>query len=366
MIKRQKTFASITYIRLLWTVLCEGCRYVLDFSLSLFLFFFGNFMKNRAFFTLLLMFLAVALTVLLRAHSHSLLLQGEVDATEVIVSSKARGRVVEKMVRRGDDVKAGQPLIRLEAPEVIAQLKSAEAERDRAEQILKLSLDGTREETIRNLRAQRDRSRATWLNAQATWERDRAIAPKGFISAQELDDARKARDAGLQELQAAQASLDEGINGDRVEQRAAYAAQLRKAEQDLLQIKAQSDELLVRAPVDGEVGPIPAERGELLNAGSPLLTLVKLPTAWFVFDLREDILAHVRKGDRIRLRIPALGDRMVDAEVHYIAPLGDYATKRATRATGDFDLKTFEVRLYPLAPVEGLRQGMSAIWQWKL
>jgi HlyD family secretion protein len=55
----------------------------------------------------------------------------------------------------------------------------------------------------------------------------------------------------------------------------------------------------------------------------------------------------------------------VEAEVRYIAPLGDFATKRATRATGDFDLKTFEVRLYPLQAVQGLRPGMSALWQWQ-
>ncbi len=322
-------------------------------------------MKKTAFFTLLLIVLAVALTILIRAHSHYLLLQGEVDATEVIVSSKAHGRVLEKLVRRGDDVIVGQPLIQLEAPELIAQLKSAEAARDRAQQTLNLSLNGTREETIRNLRALLEQSRTDYLNAQATWQRDFSVARQDYISAQDLDNARRSRDSAWQQVLAAQANLDEGLHGDRVEQRAAYAAQLHQAEQDLLEVKAQTDELLVRSPVAGEVGPIPAERGELLNAGSPLITLLELPTAWFVFDLREDILAHVRKGDKVSLRVPALNNQQIEAEVRYIAPLGDYATKRATRATGDFDLKTFEVRLYPLSPVKDLRQGMSALWQWQ-
>jgi len=89
------------------------------------------------------------------------------------------------------------------------------------------------------------------------------------------------------------------------------------------------------------------------------------PHAYFVFNLREDILAGVHKGDKIRIRVPALNNQEVEAEVRYIAPLGDYATKRATRATGDFDLKTFEVRLYPLQKVPNMRQGMSALWNWK-
>jgi HlyD family secretion protein len=96
-----------------------------------------------------------------------------------------------------------------------------------------------------------------------------------------------------------------------------------------------------------------------------LMTLLRLPDAYFVFNLREDILAGVHKGDKIRIRVPALNNQEVEAEVRYIAPLGDYATKRATRATGDFDLKTFEVRLYPLQKVPNLRQGMSALWNWK-
>lgn len=116
--------------------------------------------------------------------------------------------------------------------------------------------------------------------------------------------------------------MDEGINGDRVEQRQQYAAALRAAEENLLQIRAQSDDLQVKAPVDGEVGPIPAEVGELLNAGSPLVTLIRVPDAYFVFNLREDILAHVRKGDKVKLRVPALKDKMIDTEVRYIAPLG--------------------------------------------
>lgn len=323
-------------------------------------------MKKKTLFTLLLVFVAVSLAVLFRAQNQDLLLQGEVDAPEVIVTSKAKGRVVERLAERGDDVKAGQLLMKLEAPELIAQLQAAEAVRDQAKAQLSLSLNGTREESIRNLKATLAQAQADYRNVQDTFLRNQRVASKGYISAQELEQSRSARDAASEKVQAAKANLDQGINGDRVEQRDSYAAQLRQAEQQLLQIKVQTDDLNVLAPVDGEVGPIPAEIGDLLNASSPLLTLIRQPQAYFVFNLREDILAHIRKGERVRLRVPALNNQIIDTEVHYIAPLGDYATKRATRATGDFDLKTFEVRLWPTQPVEGLRQGMSALWQWKI
>lgn len=320
---------------------------------------------KKTLFTLLLMLAAIALAILFRAHNQDLLLQGEVDAPEVIVASKAKGRVVERLIERGDDVKSGQLIIQLDSPELMAQLRSAQATRDEAKAQLELSLHGTREESIRNLRANLAQAEAQYRNAQNDYNRNLSVAGKGYISKSELDASRRSRDTAFQQVQAAKANLDEGINGDRVEQRQQYAAALRAAEENLLQIQAQSDDLQVKAPVDGEVGPIPAEVGELLNAGSPLVTLIRVPDAYFVFNLREDILAHVRKGDKVKLRVPALKDKMIDTEVRYIAPLGDYATKRATRATGDFDLKTFEVRLYPSQPVDGLRPGMSTLWQWK-
>lgn len=322
-------------------------------------------MKKKTLFTLLLMLAAIALAILFRAHNQDLLLQGEVDAPEVIVASKAKGRVVERLIERGDDVKSGQLIIQLDSPELMAQLRSAQATRDEAKAQLELSLHGTREESIRNLRANLAQAEAQYRNAQNDYNRNLSVASKGYISKSELDASRRSRDTAFQQVQAAKANLDEGINGDRVEQRQQYAAALRAAEENLLQVQAQSDDLQVKAPVDGEVGPIPAEVGELLNAGSPLVTLIRVPDAYFVFNLREDILAHVRKGDKVKLRVPALKDKMIDTEVRYIAPLGDYATKRATRATGDFDLKTFEVRLYPSQPVDGLRPGMSTLWQWK-
>ena len=273
--------------------------------------------------------------------------------------------MIERLVERGDDVQAGQVMIHLDSPELMAQLRSAQASRDEAKAQLEQSLHGTREESIRNLRANLAQSEAQYRNAQNDYNRNLSVAGKGYISKSELDASRRARDTAFQQVQAAKANLDEGINGDRVELRQQYAAALRAAEENLLQVKAQTDDLQVLAPVTGEVGPIPAEVGELLNAGSPLLTLIRIPDAYFVFNLREDILAHVRKGDKVQMRVPALKDKMIEAEVRYIAPLGDYATKRATRATGDFDLKTFEVRLYPSQPVDGLRPGMSSLWLWK-
>lgn len=310
------------------------------------------------------MLIVVAIAVLLYTQNKHLLLQGEVDAPEVIVTSKARGRVIERHIERGDMVKKGQLLITLESPELQAQLAALRAVRDQARAQLDLSLNGTREETIRNVQAALKQAQSQYTNANNEYIRLNNLSGKGYVSANELDKARRAKDVAFHQVNSAQAQLDEAKNGDRIELRNKYAAALRQTEQQIIELQVQVDDLDVKAPVDGEVGPIPAEVGELFNANSPLLTLVRLPQAYFIYNLREDIMAYVHKGDKVSIRVPALQDKIIAAEVRYIAPMGDYATKRATRATGDFDLRTFEVRLYPLEPIDGLRPGMSALWAW--
>ena len=73
----------------------------------------------------------------------------------------------------------------------------------------------------------------------------------------------------------------------------------------------------------------------------------------------------MKVGDRFAVRIPELGDREVMAEVRVIASKGEYAGWRATRATGDFDLRTFAIRAYPVDKVDGLRPGMSVYTDWR-
>ncbi|MGK8574281.1 HlyD family secretion protein [Pseudomonas aeruginosa] len=321
-------------------------------------------MKGWKLFTPLLILAIVAITLYLRLHNPPLLLQGEADATNVIVSSKAKGRVQVLHVRRGDEVKQGDLLISLDSPELEAQLDALHAARNQAQAQLDESLHGTREESIRALKASLAQAEAELRNAESDFQRNQQMVERGFLSRTQFDLSRRERNVARDRVAEARANLDEGLKGDREERRQALQAAVRRADAQIAELQAQIDDLQVRAPVNGEVGPIPAEQGELINAYSPLLTLVRLDDSYFVFNLREDILAKVRKGDRIVMQVPGLGGAEVETELRYIAPLGDFSTRRATRATGDFDLKTFETRFYPLQPTPGLRPGMSALWRW--
>jgi HlyD family secretion protein len=129
-------------------------------------------------------------------------------------------------------------------------------------------------------------------------------------------------------------------------------------------LKSLVDQMVVMAPADSQVFRIPIEEGEFVLPGIPLITLVDLKDMWVQFDLREDLLHDIKVGTKFSVRVPALYDRTVDLEVRVIGAKGEYTGWRATRASGDFDLRTFEIRAYPAQPVQGLRPGMSVYADW--
>ena len=87
---------------------------------------------------------------------------------------------------------------------------------------------------------------------------------------------------------------------------------------------------------------------------------------WVTFNVREELLNDMKMDQELDLIIPALGNQEVKMKIYQIRDMGTYAIWRATKTTGEYDSKTFEVRCRPATPVEGLRPGMSALWKRKI
>ncbi len=206
-------------------------------------------MKGWKLFTPLLILAIVAITLYLRLHNPPLLLQGEADATNVIVSSKAKGRVQVLHVRRGDEVKQGDLLISLDSPELEAQLDALHAARNQAQAQLDESLHGTREESIRALKASLAQAEAELRNAESDFQRNQQMVERGFLSRTQFDLSRRERDVARDRVAEARANLDEGLKGDREERRQALQAAVRRADAQIAELQAQIDDLQVRAPV---------------------------------------------------------------------------------------------------------------------
>jgi HlyD family secretion protein len=154
------------------------------------------------------------------------------------------------------------------------------------------------------------------------------------------------------------------VNGATKEEREIARTNVLQAQASVDTIKADVDELTVKAPIASQVYQIGAELGEYVSPGVPLLSLYDLNDVWLRFNLREDLVNGLKVGDRFKMRAPALGDQEIEAEIKLIETRGEYAGWRATRATGDFDLRTFEVRAYPVSPPPALRPGMSVYAEW--
>jgi HlyD family secretion protein len=187
---------------------------------------------------------------------------------------------------------------------------------------------------------------------------------EGVMPTQKRDEAEANYRTAREATSAAKAQYDLVRSGNRAEDRAAAIAELRKAEGAVAEATSYVDDNALRSAVDGQVMVKVVEQGELVSPGLPVLTVVDLSDQWITVNLREDRLSALKVGDTLTAVIPALGSSRLQFTVYYISPLGAFATWRATRETGGFDVRTFEVRARPLRPIDGLRPGMSALIDW--
>ena len=299
------------------------------------------------------------------ARPQPLIVQGEADATRIDIAARVDGRVATRPVHRGGDVKAGQVLVTIDNPELLTRLKEAEAARAVAAADLKRIQVGTRAEVVDARRAALASAEANAKLAEQNYDRTKQLTAREFASVQKLDEATATLDVTRRSQQQARLALDEAVNGYTAEERGVAQAALAKAEAAIATLQAQVAELTVKSPATAQVYHTGADPGEYVSPGVPLLTLVDLSDVWLRFDLREDLVKDLKIGDRFDVHAPALGDKPITVVVRKIATRGEYAGWRATRATGDFDLRTFEVRAYPVDSVPGLRPGMSVYADWK-
>jgi len=307
----------------------------------------------------------VGLSLWYLVQPQSLLVQGEADATRIDIAARVEGKVANRPVERGDNVAAGALLYEISNPELVTSLKEAEAAKAVAEANLANILAGTRVEIIAQRKAAVESAAANLTLAQLTYERTKTLVAQGHSPQQRLDEVTDQLEVAQRSSDQAKLAYQEAVNGYTKEERAIARANVVKAQSSIDTIKAQVDELVVKAPIASQVYQIGAELGDYVSPGVPLLSLVDLSDVWLRFNLREDIVKGLKVGDRFQMHVPALGNRLITAAVKFIAPKGEYAGWRATRATGDFDLRTFEVRAYPVERIPELRPGMSVYTDWR-
>lgn len=288
------------------------------------------------------------------------LIQGQVEVTEYRVSSKVPGRILELRVKEGDFVKAGDTLAILDAPEVRAKMEQAQGAEAAAAALELKAQNGARQEQIQGAYQLWQQAMAGVEIAKKSYERIQRLFDEGVISAQKRDEVYANYKAMEAQERAAKSQYDLAVNGARREDKLAAQAQVNRARGAVSEVNSYINETVQIAQMDGEVSNIYPKVGELVGTGSPIMTISVMSDLWGTFNVREDQLNGLAVGSTFTAFVPAF-NKEIQMKVYYMKDQGSYAVWKATKANGQYDLKTFEVKARPVDKLDGLRPGMSLI-----
>ncbi len=288
------------------------------------------------------------------------ILQGQVEVSEYRVSSKVPGRILELRVEEGDFVHAGDTLAILDAPEVNAKQMQAESAEQAASALDNMARSGARKEQVQGAYQLLEQAKVAADVTEKSYQRIERLFQQGVVSEQQRDEVKAKRDAALAQQRAAQSQYDMAVNGARIEEKQAAAAQVNRAKGAVAEVKAYMGETVQVAQMDGEVSDIFPKVGELVGTGAPIMNIAMMDKMWGTFSIREDQLEGMKVGDVLTAHVPAF-DKNIRMKVYHIKDMGSYAVWKATKANGQYDMKTFEVKATPIDTLDGLRPGMSLI-----
>ena len=288
------------------------------------------------------------------------IIQGQVEVTEYRVSSKVPGRILELRVKEGDYVKVGDTLAILDAPEVRAKMEQAQSAESAAAALELKAQNGARKEQIQGAFSVLQQAKAGLEIAEKSYNRVQRLYDEGVMSAQKRDEAYASFKAMEAQCKAAQSQYDMAKNGARMEDKLAASAQVGRARGAVQEVNSYIHETVQIAQMEGEVSDVYPKVGELVGTGSPIMSIAVMQDMWGTFNVREDQLNGMQVGTEFDAYVPAF-DKTIKMKTYYLKDQGSYAVWKATKANGQYDLKTFEVKARPVDKLEGLRPGMSLI-----
>lgn len=291
------------------------------------------------------------------------IIEGQADATAVRISGKLPGRVVDLYVEEGDMVKAGDTLVHIHSSLADAKLVQAMGMETAAKAMNRKVDAGTRSQIIQSAYDLWQQARSAEAITKKTYDRMQTLYSEGVMSEQKRDEAKAAYDAAVAASSAAKSQYELAKQGAQSEDKESAAAMVDVAKGGVGEVQALLEDQYLTAPCDGQIDVVYPHVGELVSLGAPIMSLLKIQDKWITFNVREEYLQDMTLGKEIEVMIPALGRKETKAKIYYIRDLGSYATWHATKTTGDWDSKTFEVKARPTEQLPDLRPGMTVIYK---
>lgn len=290
-----------------------------------------------------------------------MVLQGQVEATEIRISGKLPGRVDSFLVQEGDWVKAGDTLVVINSPTIEAKYRQVNALEQVAQEQNKKIDAGTRRQIIATALQLWNKTQSDLTLAQTTYQRILTLYKDSVVTSQRKDEVEAMYKAAQAAERAAYQQYQMAVDGAQSEDRAAARSLVDAARSTVDEVSALLVDSRLTAPEDGQIATIFPKRGELVAPGTPIMSLVVMSDAHVVLNIREDLMPQFKMGGTFKADIPALGKKDIEFRIYYISPLGSFATWKSTKQTGSYDLQTFEIHARPTQTIDGLRPGMSVL-----
>lgn len=289
------------------------------------------------------------------------MITGEICADEYRVANKVPGRLSQLFVEEGQQVHAGDTLAFISSPEVDAKMQQARAARAAADAQSTKAQNGARQQQIASAYEMWQKAEVGVDIAKKSFDRVQTLYDKKVISAQKRDEAEAQYRAAVATSNAAKLQYEMAREGAQSEDKAAASALVRQADGAVSEVESYIRDRYLLAPCDGEVAEIYAKHSDLIGTGSPVMSILDMSNVWITISVREDLLGDLRVGNTVEVKIPALGDNTYTCKVTYLKAMATYAVWRATKINGQYDVKSFDVKLVPTEPIPDVRPGMTAI-----
>lgn len=293
------------------------------------------------------------------------ILQGQIESTEIRISGKLPGRIDTFLVKEGQFVKQGDTLVVINSPEAQAKYQQANAMEDVAIYQHQKVDEGTRKQIINSLLQLWNKSKSDLQLAGTTYKRIQALYKDSVVTSQRKDEVEALYQAAVANEKAAHSQYQMAVEGARLQDKESARSLVQAARGTVEEVEALLQDARLTAPESGQISTIFPKRGELVGAGMPIMNLVVLDDVHVVLNVREDRLPFFKMGGTFLADVPAIDKKGIEFKIYYISPLGSFATWKSTKQTGSYDLRTFQLHASPTSKVEGLRPGMSVLVEFE-
>ena len=314
-----------------------------------------------AFIVVLVAIVMVSAIGIIAMSNKPVVLQGQIEATEIRISGKLPGRIDTFLVREGQYVKMGDTLVVINSPEAWAKFQQVNALEDIAKFQNKKIDDGTRRQIVRSVEELWNKSKSDLQLATVTYDRIQALYKDSVVTSQRKDEVEAMYKAAVAAERAAYEQYQMAVDGAQKEDKASAASMVDAARSTVDEVSALLVDSRLTAPENGQIATIFPKRGELVAPGTPIMNLVVMDDIHVVLNVREDLMPQFKMDGTFVADVPAIGKENIEFKIYYISPLGSFATWKSTKQTGSYDLRTFEIHARPTQKVDDLRPGMSVL-----